>query len=327
MEVARDAALPFLAPMVALQLLASSPVLPSGRAIAILLMVASGTALMAYGVATLTLSIPGAYFLGMLLLYLWSFALCFIPRFQSAGSLAVTIIVVVSSLATASTGLALGLVGELVLAILGGIALVFFVHAAFPNPPDHAAPAPSLAAEEAARIPPAVRAVLATVIMLPLHLSLTSDGVPAIVVLMTTATLLRQPGVVQIRQYSVAFGLGNLLGGVLATISAFLFHLHGEFLVLVAVTAATSLFLSARIVATDRWGPVFLPGFVTYITLFGLTLSSLPLGAEVAVMPRVLKIVAAAIYVFAAISLFLPLINRVMDTRPLSKKATDTSTT
>ncbi len=318
--------MPFLAPMVALQLLAASPFVPTIGAVALLLVVACGTAILVYGVATLTLSIPGVYVIGMLLLYLWGFALCFIPRFRSAGSLAVTIIVIVSSLATASTGLALGLVSELVLAVLGGIALMFFAHAVFPNPPDYTAPAPSLAAEEAARIPPIARAVLATIIMLPLHLSLTSDGVPAIVVLMTTATLLRQPGVAQLRQYAVAFGLGNLLGGVLATVSAFLFHLHGEFLLLVAVTAATSLFLSTCFIATDRWGPVYLPGFVTYVTLFGLTLSSLPMGSEVAVLPRVLQIAAAAVYVFAAVSLLLPLINRFLNHPQLSKNRIDTST-
>ena len=154
-EVTRGAALPFLAPMIALQLLAASPVLPTAGAVAMLLAVSAGAALLAYGVATLTLSVPGGYALGMLLLYLWGFALCFIPRFRPAGSLAVTLIVVVSALSSASTGLALGLVGELVLAILGGIGLAIVAHAAFPNPPGFVAPAPSGAAQVADSASPA----------------------------------------------------------------------------------------------------------------------------------------------------------------------------
>ena len=84
--------------------------------------------------------------------------------------------------------------------------------------------------------------------------------------------------------------------------------LHGEFAVLASVVTATSLFLATLVVSSDRFASVFLPGFVAYVVLFGLTLSSLPLGDDVDAVKRVLQILVAAAYALGAISLVVPLI-------------------
>ena len=104
--------------------------------------------------------------------------------------------------------------------------------------------------------------------------------------------------------------MGNDLGGILAALSALIYALHSELLVLITLVAATSFFMVSRIIAAQRLAPVLLPGFVAYVVLFGLTLSSLPLGSDVAVITRVLQIAFAAVYALAAVSLFVPFVIR-----------------
>ncbi len=76
--------------------------------------------------------------------------------------------------------------------------------------------------------------------LLPLHLWLTAGGVPAFVVLMTTATMLRQPGLAESLRFSVTSVIGNALGGAAAAAAAVLTALHDEPAVAVALTAATT---------------------------------------------------------------------------------------
>ena len=310
LETMRGAALPMLAPIIALQLLAGSPKPPGKKLVVVLLGVIVLSSLGAYAVATMTLAVPGAYTLGISVLYLWGFTLCFVPRLAMIGTMVVTMTVVVTAMAAASTGAALGIVGELTFSVIIGLLIVAAAHVWFPHPADVTFPTPSADATSSVALSPVTRAMLATLVMVPLHLYMTSDGVAAMVVLLTTATMLRQPGIAQSRRYAVAYAMGNGLGGILAAVSAIIFALHSELLVLISLVAATSFFMASRIIAAQRWAPVLLPGFVAYVVLFGLTLSSLPLGSDVAVITRVLQIAGAAVYALAAVSLLVPLVTR-----------------
>lgn len=310
LESMRGAALPMLAPVIALQLLAGAPKPPGKKLVVVLLGVIVVSSLVAYAVATMTLAIPGAYTLGISVLYLWGFTLCFVPRLAMIGTMVVTMTVVVTAMAAASTSAALGIVGELTFSVIIGLLLVAAAHAWFPHPDEVTFQKPNAEATAAASLTPVMRAVLATLVLVPLHLYMTSSGVAAMVVLLTTATMLRQPGIAQSRQYAVAYAMGNGLGGILAAVSAIIYDLHSELLVLIALVAATSFFMVSRIIAAQRWAPVLLPGFVAYVVLFGLTLSSLPLGSDVAVITRVLQIAGAAVYALAAVSLFVPFVIR-----------------
>ena len=307
-ESLRGSPLPMLAPVIALQLLAASPLPPPGRVIVGLLAISAGSAGVAYFISTSVVGIPGVYGLGVGLLYIWGFSLAFVPKTRMIGTMMVTMTVVITALTAASTGLALGVMIEIIQSVLYGIFLVIFAHVVFPHPGGVAVPQPSAEHEDAIAMSPVTRAVLATVVILPLHLYLTSDGVAAMVILLTTATMLRQPGIAQSTRYGAAFAMGNGLGGVLAGVSVFATNLHGDLAVLVSVTAATSLYFATRLVGSERWAPVFLPGFVAYTTLFGLVLSSLPLGDNVDVVKRVLQIVFAAVYALAAVSLLVPVL-------------------
>ena len=58
-------------------------------------------------------------------------------------------------------------------------------------------------------MPVPVRALLGTIVILPAHIYLNSDGIASMVVLLTVATMLRQPGIAHSTHYCLAFIAGN----------------------------------------------------------------------------------------------------------------------
>src|SRR3546814_17917728 len=110
------------------------------------------------------------------------------------------------------------------MSVLVGIALGFLAHAVFPQHAPSARPTAAMDAEVVSGI--GRRAIAATIIILPLHLSLTADGLAAMVVLFTVATMLRQQRIARSAAYAVSFAAGNLLGGLLAVVADPVVNLH-----------------------------------------------------------------------------------------------------
>ena len=308
LDILRGAPLPGLASVIALQLLAASRVPPTGRLVALLLLAAAATSGLAYSVSVLTVGFTGLYAIGVGLLYLWGFTLALNPATAPVGVLAITMTVVITGLANASTGLAFGVLLSLVVSILAAFALVFLAYAIFPNAGLGAGPPKRRAARsgDRASLPLALHAVAATFVILPAHVYLNTDGIASTVVLLTMATMLRQPGIAQSTRYCLAFVCGNALGATLAAIAVLLVTIQTNTAVLISVTASGALLLSWLVARGGAWAPAMLPGYVAYTLLFGLALSPLPLADGVAVAERVLSIVAGGVYAIAAISLLIP---------------------
>ena len=140
------------------------------------------------------------------------------------------------------------------------------------------------------------------------------------VVLLTTATLLRQPGIAQSTRYSVSFAAGNAAGAALAAFATLMMAAQGSALLLLAITAACSLLLAGQIVRGPLVAAVFIPASVAFTMLFGLTLSPILPIDDVDVLGRVLSIVAAALYALGGASIMLPL---VRPRRPPRKRRPD----
>ena len=306
----RGTSLPMLAPVIALQLLAASRVPPGGRMVVLLLLIAATTSGLAYLVSIMTVGFAGLYTIGVGILYLWGFTLALRRGTALVGVMAVTMTVVITGLASTSTGLAFGVLLSLVISVMEAFALVFLAYCVFPATAAGAAPPARKAAppEDAATLPLVLHALLATIVILPAHVYLNAEGVASMVVLLTMATMLRQPGIAQSTRYCVAIMAGNALGASLAAAAVLLVTVQDHAAVMISVTAAGALFLSWQITRGGRWVPVILPGYVAYTVLFGLVLSPLPLAEEVAVVDRVLSIVAGAVYAMAAISVLAPAI-------------------
>lgn len=305
LEIEREALLPPLSPVIALQLLALPGPPPPARLIVGLLILVAVTTTLAYAIATLTTWNPALYTLGVGLIYLWGFALAVRPKTAPLGTLLLTMGIVVTALAAASTGLAAFVILELMMSVVVGLGLVFLAHAVFPHrAPSGARPAPG--APTGSPLPAAAHALLATVIILPLHLLLTADGIAALVVLLTVATMLRQPGLAQSAQFGFTFAAGNLLGGILAALAVAMVALHEAAAVLATVVAAGALIMASWLVSRPERARVLLPGFIAFTLLIGLAFSPLAPDSEVAYLQRVAQITTAALYALGGLSILLP---------------------
>lgn len=299
--------MPPLAAVIALQLLAVSGPPPGARQVIGLLGVMFVASVLGYAVATVTVGNTFLYAIGTGLLYLWGFFVAVRPKTAAAGIMFLTMTVVVTTLSAVSTGVAGFLVIELLISVVIGIGLVFLAHVAVP----HVASGATLVAAAAASrafLPAGQHAVLATLVIVPVHLLLTADGFAAIVVLLTVSTMLCQRGVTQSFRYGVSFACGNLLGGALAWVAVTIASLHDTMVVPIVVTAAGALLMAELLVRSPAWSQVLLPGFVAFVLLFGVAFAPLPLGEDVAVLKRVGQIVLAMVYALCALSLFLPLV-------------------
>lgn len=309
-EVSRGAVLPMLAPVIALQLLAGTMRPPPLSMLVMVLAIAAGSSALAYFVSAISVNLPGAYGLGVGLLYLWGFGLAFTPKGGPIGVMVVTMCVVVTSLSSVSTGLALGIVIELVISVGLGAILVYVAYACFPTPHDANIAAAKPKEAPTVRMPAPTRATVCTIIILPLHLYLNADGLAALPILLTTATMLRQPGIAESQRYCLGYATGNALGGLAAGGSVFVMMTQGNLWTLVATTAAVSMYFSWKVVQAERWAPILLPGFVAYIVLFGLSLSPITPPGPPEVLERVIQILLAAIYSFGAVSVVYPFLAR-----------------
>jgi hypothetical protein len=306
METLREAPLPFLASLLAIQLL-SLPKPPGGRILLLMCGVLLGVSALAWTVATAGLQVPGLYTIGIGALYLWGFALTFRPKTAMIGTLFVTLTVVVTTVSAASGQAAIWIVVELLGSLVAGFFLVVVAHWIFPD--SASAQVPIAEAAGPSPIPtPVQRAVLATAVMLPVQLYLTSDGIAAMIVLMTTATMLRQPGLGQAASYGLSFASGNAVGGVLAAMAAFALAMHTELVLVAALGAAGSMILVTLLGVCRQTAGALQPSLIAFCILFGMVLSPLPLADDVDYMKRVLQILTAALYAIAAVSLLVPLI-------------------
>jgi len=304
-EILRGALVPPLAAVIALQLLALSGARPTTKMVVGLFVVIAGASLFAYGVAALTADRILPYAVGVGLIYLWGFALAVQPKTAGVGTMVLTMGIVVTTIAAVSTTLAGVLVVELLISVAFGIALVFLAHAVFPQ---RALITGTAAAGPIVGV--GARALVATLIILPLHLALTADGFAAMVVLLTVATMLRQVRIEQAAGYAANVAAGNLLGGLLAAAAVMVVSLHDTIPVLATVAAASALIIAWWLERVPALAHVLLPGFVGFAVLFGLAFTSSSLPADVELVKRLGQIVAASLYALAAVSLALPLVPR-----------------
>ncbi|MBB3268663.1 hypothetical protein FHW79_006338 [Azospirillum sp. OGB3] len=311
-EILRGALVPPLAAVIALQLLALPGPRPTAKMVVGLFVVISGASLFAYGVSVLTADRILPYALGIGLIYLWGFALAVQPKTAAVGTMTLTMGIVVTTLAAVSTDLAAVLVAELLLSVAFGIALVFLAHAIFPQRAQiaGAAAAVAAAAEAGALVEVTSRAMVAALIILPLHLLLAADGLAAMVVLLTVATMLRQVRIEQAARYAMTFAAGNLLGGLLAAAAVEVVSLHATIPVLATNVVAAVLLIAWWVERVPTFAHVLLPGFVAFTVLFGLAFAPASLSADVELLKRLAQIVAAGLYALGAVSLVMPFVHR-----------------
>jgi hypothetical protein len=128
-EVAREALVPGLAPLIALALIAApGPALSVGKGVGLAVLV-SAIAVAVLSLSEIALSRTGLYAILVTLLYAWAFFLCFAPGTAALGRLFLMMAVSVSALTAGSELLAAVIVEDMITSVAVGVGLVL---AAFP---------------------------------------------------------------------------------------------------------------------------------------------------------------------------------------------------
>jgi hypothetical protein len=286
----------FLPPLLAVTFLASMPQPPTlrqGLGVVVLIALLSGLTLM---LSSVFAGQPVVFLLLVGLLLFFGFLLDTAGKTMPATSLltlsAMIPLAAVQSLATAVT-LAEALVGAHAI----GLLTTWIAFAAFPAP--SAVPiVPTKIAEASPN-----RALVNTLLLFPVLLLFMIGGAMTFVVLMVIIAILRLGERSTAHRAALGLLLGNILGGIVATIAYGFVTLNTSVVFFLLVVLLVGLIFGARIAAGGPQTPLFLLALVTFIILFGIGVSPLPTDSGAAFAARLWNVLLAGAYAVGAVSL------------------------
>ena len=281
---------PFLPSLIAVQLISAGPTLDLRRAIGFVVLMAIGCGLslfisLAFADKPLTLIVVVG-----LLIFLEFLA---VARGKAAAGIFLMTTAFVPLMAVSSIDLAYALVHDLVVGSILALLLVFFVHAVFP-----AGDGPQQDTKREAREETTLAIALANAgVVMSLFVYFMGAGTPTsiIVIMVTAITILQQPG---IASRGAAFGLviGNVAGGLAATVAYLMVSLLPSPAFLFLVVLLFGLVFGARIAEGTKMGPIYTVGAATFLVVLGLGLSPLPEDSGTIFFSRVTTVIAASLY-------------------------------
>jgi hypothetical protein len=295
----------FLTAMFAFQILIKMPQAPGlrqGVGFVLVIAVASGFALT---LANTLQSRPTAY---LLVLGLIIFG-CFLAQLRGKGGPLPGMLLVCTAMvpvvAVVSPDLAQDFVGIMIFSAGSAVLLAWLAHAIVPGSTGAAAQASQ--PQQAPTTAGSVRAALAcTIILMPAMIHyLSVDAEASIVVLITIVTVLSQRADMRGR---AAFGLllGNLIGGVLASIAYYSVALAPWLPFLFLVTLAAALVLAEGATRRRPEAGVFAVAMPTFLILLALGLTPITDGSGAAFISRFVDVALASLYALSGIILLLP---------------------
>ena len=306
--------LPFLGPLFAAQLLLGSRrPLPLRQGLATVVLIIS--------VGALLIFLTGVF--GerpwVLLPLLWLLYLgCFWAQGHGKGGAAPALVLIIA-IAVPMLDILQRDLGESIVLILAkgvssGMLLAWAAHALLPDPAG--------GQEQETATPPggnplATRQALAsaTILLLIVTWCLIDPRLATAMVLpITVATLLSQLELATSRRAAFGLMIVNLLGGVAASLAYALIELRPTLWLLFLTLLLVSLLFAGRAVMSASTGKVFGGGLVTFLILFGLSISPLPTSAPELFSTRVAYVLLAILYAMFMAVLLWP--------RPLSPEPT-----
>jgi hypothetical protein len=300
----RDWEFSFLAPMLAIQILAATPACPNFRQGATIPLVIFLSTNIALGAATLLMGTPVVLLAAVGVVICWAF------YGQRRGAPAIAVLLVqiafccVPLIATISLDVARDFGDFLLWSSIAAIITVWIAYALFPQPPSStpaaSGPAPiALSPARAAHV-----AISDALVLFPLLVTFIVRGdINNIVILMITINLLREIELAHSRRLALAILLANLLGGVLAVFAHQFILLPDNLLLFLLTVFLAGLWFSGRLVRGGPMAPVYALAFGTFLLVLGLAITPLPGGAEELFTVRISKIVLASLYAIGALSL------------------------
>jgi Protein of unknown function (DUF2955) len=288
---------PFLPAMIAVQLLASGASVDLKRALGFVVLMALGC------VVSLFISLafadkPGSLvFIVGLLMFLEFLALA---RGQAAATIFLITTSFVPLMALSSLELAYALVHDLVVGSILALLLIFLVNALVPV---RAAPPQQGGAKPAGEHASVIVALVNTGVVMSLFVYFMGTGTPtSIIVIMVTAITILQQAAVAGR--GAAFGLimGNIAGGLAATIAYLLVSLLPAPAFLFLVVLLFGLVFGGKITAGGALAPIYTVGAATFLVVLGLGLSPLPQDSGTLFLSRISTVIAASLYTIGVAS-------------------------
>lgn len=301
-----------LVPVLVIQLLVSIPhclSLRAGLGVLLFVGVACGAVLL---IVHRLLPFPDLYIAAIALLLFTGFLMDAHGQSPFFAFVFLVAVAVLPVIAVDSVGAASALAWAITSAGAGAVVIVWIAHALFPAPasavrPEAHRPNPRPRDHKWQAVSAARVALLKTLIVLPvvivfLFYDLASD----LVVLVITITIVRQQDVGQ--GYTSAFGvlLGNIIGGIAATMAYGLLKAYPTLLFLFLLTLLIGLWFGGRIALAGPRAPLFAAGFTTMVILLASGIS--PTGGEAteAFYNRLINVFLAAVYAVAMLSILFP---------------------
>lgn len=286
----------FLAPLLAVQLLASMqqpPTLRQGIGLVVLIAVTSGVTLLLAGAFA---SRPLVYVVLIAVTLFFGFLLDTAGKTATAGNLltmTATIPLLVTQSAESATALAGSFIGATAIAVL----TAWLAFAAFPGPP-----AETMAPPPVRRASPRT-ALVNTLLLFPVLLLFMLDGRTTFVVLMVIIAIIRQSDRSAGPRAMIALLAGNCLGGLVATIAFAFVTLQPSFVFFLLIVLLVGLTFGARAAAGGAQAPLFSIALASFVILLGIGVSPLPAESGEAFTARLWNVMLAGVYAVGAISL------------------------
>jgi hypothetical protein len=289
---------PFLPAMLAVQLLSGRGAMgvKQGLAFVAVMVVACAFAVL---VAQVFVDSPLVLLLVVSLVTFLAFLL--LARGQAVGVAATFLITtaVVPLLATESMSVTYGFIHSLIAGSALAVLLTFAAHAFFPIRVQ-ADPVSALAHDERDSVALAL-ANTAVLMSLVIYFMLTPSPV-CIVLVLTVISILRQPAKLG-GGTAVGLILGNLVGGLAATVAYLIVTLLPSPTFLLLVVLLVGLIFGDRIARGGESAPIYTVGLMTFLILLGLGLSPLPEDSGTLFVARVFDVMVGAVYAIGVASL------------------------
>jgi hypothetical protein len=287
---------PFLPALFAAQLLTASKSLNLKQAVGFVVLMTAGCILSVL-IAQIFVETPIVLLLVLALLIFLAFLLLARGQAVPVASILLITTSVVPLVAVSSVELAYGLVHSLIAGSVLSALLVLLAYAVFPSRAEM-----SEVAERAAEEGSPVGAALAnTAALLSLIILFMFSGSPvSVIVIMTAITILQQPASAG-HGTAYAFVMGNLAGGVAATVAYALVSVFPSPAILLLVVLFFALVFGGRIAVGAALAPVYVVALATFLIVLGLGLTPLTDSGTVFIS-RVINVVIAAGYTIGVAS-------------------------
>lgn len=301
-----------LVPVFVIQLLVSVPhylSLRAGLGVLVFIGVACGATLL---IVYTLLPFPDLYIAAIALLLFMGFLIDARGRSPFFTFIFLVAVAVLPVVAVDSVGAASALAWALTWAGGGAVIIAWIAHALFPAPvsavrlearrPDAPPEDQQRQAVSATRV-----ALLKTLIVLPVVIVfLFYDLASALVVLVITITIVRQQDVGKGSKSAFALLLGNIMGGIAATMAYGLLKAYPTLLFLFLLTVLIGLWFGGRIALGGPRAPLFVVGFTTMVILLASGISPTGDEAAEAFYTRLVNVFIATVYAVAMLSILFP---------------------